>query len=209
MSNPTPTDSRVVSRWTVPLLIAALALATALVVALGWQLHQARENQRWLSQRATQPYIGMYVPHIAMASLDGASRTLGQPVGDYQVLYFFTTGCPHCRASAPLVKAIAGQLEAASGGRAEMIGVALDPAVAADAYAREHGFAFPVIASQDRRSAMLFRARNVPLLLVIGRDGRVRYARVGEINTKEGVNGVLTAVRRKEASPAGPTTKES
>lgn len=209
MSNPMPTDSRVVSRRTLPLLIAALALASALVVALGWQLHQARENQRWLSQRATQPYIGMYVPRIAMASLDGASRTLGQPERDYQVLYFFTTGCPHCRASAPLVKAIAAQLDAASEGRAEMLGVALDPAAAAGAYAREHGFAFPVIATQDRRSAMLFRARNVPLLLVIGRDGRVRYARVGAINTKEGVNGVLTAVRRKEASAAGPTTKES
>ncbi|RDZ29644.1 TlpA family protein disulfide reductase [Lysobacter silvisoli] len=187
----------------------ALALATALVVTLGWQLHNARENQRWLAKRATQPYIGMYVPRIAATTLDGAARTLGQPAADYQVLYFFTTGCPYCRASAPLVKSIAGQLDSASGGRAELIGVALDPADAAGAYAREHGFAFPIVATQDRRSAMLFRARSVPLLLVVGRDGRVRYARVGAINTKDGVNGVLTAVRRTEASAAGPTTKES
>ncbi|MGH8084598.1 MAG: peroxiredoxin family protein [Lysobacter sp.] len=191
-------------RWPLIGLVAALVLSTALVLLLALEVRQSREAQRWLAERASQPYQGMYVPRVPVTALDGSRHELGQPRGEYQVLYFFTTTCPHCRASVPLIKSIADQLDDASGGQARMLGIAHDTPEAAAAYAREHELPFPIVASQDRRTAMLFRARKVPLVMVVGRDGRVRYSRIGVLNSKEGVTGVLTAVRGTEL-PAATT----
>lgn len=189
-------------RW----LWAALVLASVLVVALGWQVGRMREDQRWLADRVTAPYVGMYVPRVALSGLDGEAIELGQPRGDSQVLFFFTTTCPYCRASLPQLKRIAQQLPQASAGGAELIGVALAPPERARAYAREHGLDFPLVAHDDRRTAALFRARKVPALLVVGRDGRVRYSHIGALNDKRTLRELLRALRptppRAAAAPA-------
>lgn len=198
-------DRAAASRRPVIVLASALVFATVLVVVLALHVRQLREDQRWLVDRATKPYVGMYVPRVPLDTLDGTRRLLGQPRAQYQVVFFFTTTCPHCRASLPLVRSIARQLDAVSGGGAEMLGVAYAAAPVAAAYAREHALPFPVIASEDRRTSMLFRARKVPLLLVIGRDGRIRYSRIGVLSSKEGVNGVLSAVRNTDRPGADPT----
>lgn len=194
-------------RWPVIVLGVALALSTALVVLLALEVRQLREDQRWLVERASEPYFGMYVPRVPVTALDGSTHHLGQPQGRFQVLFFFTTTCPHCRASLPLVKSIAGQLDRVSGGQAQMLGIAHDSPAAAAGYARRHGLPFPVVATSDRRTAMLFRARKVPLLLVVDGDGRVRYSRIGVVNSREGVTGVLSAVRNTEL-PAAASTEE-
>ncbi|WP_408950543.1 peroxiredoxin family protein [Lysobacter sp. Hz 25] len=199
MSSP-PDIETSASRSGQRLLWAALIVATALVVALGWQVGRLRNDQQWLVDRVTQPYVGMYVPRVALQSLDGRARELGQPAGDSQVVFFFTTTCPHCRASLPQLKLAASQLRAASGGGAELIGVAFASPEQTRGYADEHGLDFPLIAHDDRRTSALFRARKVPSLLVIGRDGRVRYQHVGAINSKQTLQELLRAVR-----PAPPS----
>lgn len=197
MSSP-PDTHIAVSKLGPRLLWAALALATALVLALGWQVGRMREDQRWLVDRVTQPYVGMYVPKVALTSLDGQTRELGQPRADAQVLFFFTTTCPHCRASLPQLKLAAAQLQAAAGG-VELIGVAFASPEQTATYAREHALNFPLIAHDDRRTSALFRARKVPSLLVIGRDGRVRYQHVGEINNKQTLRELLLAAQPRSA----------
>lgn len=194
MSSP-PDIETSASRSGQRLLWAALIVATALVVALAWQVGRMRNDQRWLVDRVTHPYIGMYVPRVAVRSLDGRARELGQPLGDSQVVFFFTTTCPHCRASLPQLKLAAAQLQAASGGGAELIGVAFASPEQTRRYADEHGLGFPLIAHDDRRTSALFRARKVPSLLVIGRDGRVRYQHVGAIDSKQTLRELLRAVR--------------
>ncbi|MEH6420253.1 peroxiredoxin family protein [Pseudomonas sp. CGJS7] len=200
MSSP-PDSQSPAKRLAPPLLWAALALAAALVVALGWQVGRMRADQRWLADRVTQPYVGMYVPRLALTALDGQPLELGQPRGEVQVLFFFTTTCPYCRASLPQLKLAARQLQAASGGRAELVGVAFASAERTAAYAREHALNFPLIAHDDRRTAALFRARKVPALLVIGRDGRVRYQHVGAIDDKQTLRELLLAVGAQSQSP--------
>ncbi|MBT2746905.1 MULTISPECIES: TlpA disulfide reductase family protein [unclassified Lysobacter] len=200
MSSP-PDTQNPVSRLAPRLLWAALALATALVLALGWEVGRMRADQRWLVDRVTQPYVGMYVPKVALTSLDGQTRELGQPRADTQVLFFFTTTCPHCRASLPQLKRAAGQLRAGSSGT-ELIGVAFATPAQTAAYAREHGLDFPLVAHDDRRTSALFRARKVPSLLVIGRDGRVRYQHVGAINDKQTLRELMAAAQPRPAPPA-------
>ncbi|MGH8082307.1 MAG: peroxiredoxin family protein [Lysobacter sp.] len=200
MSSP-PDSANSISRLAPHALWAALAIATALVLALAWQVSRMRADQRWLVDRVTQPYVGMYVPKLALTSLDGQPVELGQPRGDAQVLFFFTTTCPHCRASLPQLKRAAEQLRAGPA-HIELIGVAFASPAQTAAYAREHALNFPLIAHDDRRTSALFRARKVPSLLVVGRDGRVRYQHVGEINGKQTLRELMLAVQPATVQPA-------
>jgi hypothetical protein len=71
-----------------------------------------------------------------------------------------------------------------------------------------HGFDFPVATLTDRRALMLFRARNVPLLMAIDGQGRVRHSRLGVFDTTEQVQDLVAALRRTDAPAALATVKE-
>ncbi|WP_185816726.1 TlpA disulfide reductase family protein [Xanthomonas sp. SS] len=185
----------------------ALLAACALLAVLAWQNRQLREERRWFVTRTTEPYLGMYVPKIAATALDGSALTLGVPAADTQVLFFFTTTCPYCKRSAPTVVQAAQRL-AEQGGRVQVLGVCQCSPDQARRYAIEHRFPFPVTTLTDRRALMLFRARNVPSMLALDRDGRVRYARVGVFDTTERVQDLVAAVRRTEAPAALATLEE-
>ena len=68
---------------------------------------------RVLLQRATQPHAGLFVPTYAATTLDGKAVTLGA-LGQRQLLIFFRTTCPYCRASTPAFNALAERLAPAS-----------------------------------------------------------------------------------------------
>lgn len=196
-----PSDSHFAAASRPPYLLwAALALATALVVALGWQVTRLREDQRWLADRVSQPYVGMFVPQMSATALDGRPVSLGQPRGRRQVLFFFTTTCPHCRASLPQLKLAARELR--EHGDVELIGVAFAAPAQAAAYAREHDLDFPLVARDDRRTAALFRARRVPSLLVVDGDGLVRYRHVGALTGKTPLQELLQAATPSRALAA-------
>ncbi|UDI83538.1 cytochrome C biogenesis protein [Xanthomonas citri pv. mangiferaeindicae] len=60
----------------------------------------------------------------------------------------------------------------------------------------------------DRRALMLFRARNVPLLMAIDAEGRVRHSHLGVFDTTERVQDLVAALRRTDAPAAFATVKE-
>jgi len=178
-----------------------MILAAALVVVLAWQNRGLRADRDWLSDRAHYAYPGMYVPEIGVDSLQGAKIALGSPAGDFQVLFFFNETCPHCRASAPAVSALAPVLRDAFADRVALIGICECDDAAARRYADAQRFDFPVASLRDRRALMLFRAQNVPLLLAIGRDGRVRHAVQGTFSTQAQRDALLAALRRSPRPP--------
>ncbi|MCS3810241.1 peroxiredoxin [Xanthomonas arboricola] len=191
-----------------PWLWLGLLAACVLVAVLAWQNQQLRTQQQWLQTRVTAPYAGMYVPTIATTGMDGHSYTLGAAHGQPQVLFFFTTTCPYCRRSAPTIVRAARQLQANLPGRPQLLGVChCDPAQAAR-YAHVHGFDFPVVTLTDRRALMLFRARNVPLVMAVDGEGRVRHSHVGLFDTTERVQDLVAALRRTDAPAALATVKE-
>lgn len=185
----------------------ALLAACALVLVLAWQNRGLREERRWFVTRTTEPYPGMYVPRIDVPAVDGTPLTLGVPSAERQVLFFFTTTCPYCKRSAPQIVQAAQRL-AAQQPRVQVLGVCQCSPAQAQRYAAEQGFTFPVTTLTDRRAVMLFRARNVPTLLALDREGRVRYARVGVFETTERMQDLMAAVRNTEAPPALATIEE-
>ncbi|MEZ0470264.1 TlpA family protein disulfide reductase [Luteimonas salinilitoris] len=192
-----------------PVLPIALLLSLALVAVLAWQNRELRTQRDWLAERATRPYYGMYVPAVPVEGLHGEALTLGGVSGDFQVLYFFTPQCPYCLASAPMVRVLAGRLDDAFGERVQMIGVGDAEAGALAGYVREHGFDFPVAAVADRRALMLFRGNSVPLVLVIGADGRVLHSHLGTIDTMDQVGSILAAMRTDTPPAAAMQTRST
>jgi peroxiredoxin len=147
-----------------------------------------------LEQRAFLPYAGMVVPAVQATTLAGDTVTIGDPPAESrQVLLFFTTTCGFCRQTLPAWQRIADTLRATR--EAEIISISLDSALApADSLLRI-GFTFPVIELADPRLRSLYRAKSVPLTLVIGDGGRVLHARLGALTTQNAVDSVLQAVR--------------
>ncbi len=161
------------------------------------------EQNRVLARRAVEPRAGLFVPAYRAATLDGSTVVLGQ-LGQRQVLVFFNTTCPYCRASTPAWNAVAERL----GDRPEITvyGIALDSTEAAKTYAAEHRLAFPVISQPDPRLVALYRVSSVPLILVLNEDGRMTYARLGALESAAAVDSVVTAAQARPpvAEKPGP-----
>lgn len=184
----------------------ALLAASALVALLGWQNRGLRADRDWLTDRAVYAYPGMYVPVVEATGLDGAKLALGAPSGERQILFFFNHTCKYCRASAPTVAATARAIKNEFGDRVAVIGVCQCDATQAAAYVRAQGFDFPVALLNAPRELMLYRARDVPLLLAIDRDGRVRHAVQGVFDAKGQVDDLFAELRSRDV-PLQPRTR--
>jgi peroxiredoxin len=169
----------------------ALAVAAALVVALGMRVRALNRENDALFLRATRPYAGMYVPAFTTRSLDGGAVTVASPARR-QVLFVFTTTCPFCRTSIPAWTRIGRAAEAAYG-RGGAVGLSLDGVDSTLAYVRAHGLAYPVARFPDARTRSLYRSRTVPVTLVVDSTGRVVFSRIGEVREGMESDSVLAA----------------
>jgi len=165
------------------------------------QQNQALADQnRLLIRRAVEPHAGLFVPTYEAATLDRVPVTLGA-LGHRQLLLFFRTSCPYCRASTPAWNTLAERLQTHP--EIAVYGVALDAAEAAKAYAAERQLRFPVIARPDPRLVGLYRVSSVPLILVLNENGRMAYARLGVLDSPRAVDSVVAAAPTPAASPNG------
>lgn len=193
-----------VSRRLAPLaLSAALLTACALVVVLAQKNRALRGQVSHLATAVGADYAARFVPAVSARSLDGAEVVLGAPTSGAQILYFFTPTCPHCRASVPAIRALA---KAAAGH--QLVGVVEARPEEAAEYARSADFGFPIARLPDDRARALFRARDVPMLLVVDGGGHVHYRRVGALS-HEHVQAALAAAAPLATSSLSPSTTRS
>lgn len=186
----------------IPLL--ALGVAAVMLVALSSENRRLRGQATELYRRSVELHVGLPVPAIDTRGIDGAPLPVGAPgEGERQALFFFTTTCPYCLASLPAIQRIADAATADS--TTVLYGVALDSMPAAREYVEEHELRFPVGVASDRRLAALYRVRRVPLIAVIGPDGRVVYTREGALNDAAAVDSVKAVLRPSSAAQAPPT----
>nr|WP_228736394.1 TlpA disulfide reductase family protein [Xanthomonas euvesicatoria] len=180
-----------------PWLRVGVMVACVLCFLLSWQNRQLRLQQQVLQERARGPYEGMYVPQVEVTDGKGLRHMLGSPEAQVQVLFFFTATCPYCKRSASTVLRAAHQLQASLANPPQVLGVCNCDAAQAAKFAQLHGFDFPVVTLSDKRELALFRALQVPTLIAIDGQGRVRYSHVGVFNTMERVNELAAALRHK------------
>ncbi len=168
-------------------------MALVLVGVLGTQNRSLERRYFALAEQARLPYRGLTVPAFDAATLAGDSVRIGESrEGSAQILFFFTTTCPYCKATLPAWNRIAS--EAGSQGKVAIYGIQLDSAQAGLEYAESYSLSFPLVTLPDPRIRQWYRVRLVPTTVVLDRTGMVVYARGGEITARETIDSVLAAV---------------
>jgi len=190
-----------VKRQAVPLkriarlaLLIALAAAAVLILALAQEKQSLEARYGKLVARIQHPHAGMYVPVVHAPSVGGDSFVIGETgEGERQVLVVFSMTCGYCDASVAAWETIAAQLAEESGVR--VFGVSRDSLEATRAYVEDHGLSFTVVTFTEPRIRALYRLQAVPQTLILNKDGRVIYARLGAVESEAAVDSVLAAAR--------------
>ncbi len=176
----------------------ALVAALALVVTLAYQKRSLRAQYADLVRRVAEPHPGIFVPTFSTHTLGGAPVTIGAAAsGRQQVLLVFTTTCPYCRASIPAWQQLAEVIDTIKEPATETIGISLDSVGPTQHYVQENRLNYPVLLFPEFKLQLLYRARAVPLVMVLDATGRVIYSRLGPITDSSAADSVLSAVRMR------------
>lgn len=116
---------------------------------------------------------GQAAPDFALRSLGGPNLRLSEYRGEVVLVNFWATWCGPCREEMPLLEQIYKQYHPVG---FELLGVNIDDAGshAAD-MARNLGVSFPVLLDEAKTVSKLYNVDTMPMTLLIGRDGTVRY----------------------------------
>ena len=153
---------------------AAALLAAALLAACG----------EGAPQLATVE-VGRPAPAYEARTLDGDTASLAALRGAPVLLNIWATWCHPCRTEIPELERL-HQQHAARGLR--IVGVSIDAGgedAAVREFAAEYGMTFPVWRDADGRVSTLFDAIGVPATYLIGRDGTLRWRKVGPIAERD------------------------
>lgn len=118
-------------------------------------------------------------PSLAAVTLEGDSVSLAELRGAPVLLNVWATWCAPCRQEIPELQALHEQ-HAADGLR--VIGVTVDSRSAAEdvrTFIEEFGMTYEVWWDPDQTSVSKFRAIGVPLTVLIGPEGRIRWRHLG------------------------------
>jgi peroxiredoxin len=168
----------------------ALAAALVLVVVLARQQQTLRARYDDLNRRFQTPHAGMFVPTFRAATIGGDSVTIGRVGGGgRQLLLFLTTTCSYCIQSLASWRELATRCDSVSG--VDVYAVSLDSVPETQLYLQRHGLSVAAAFFPERKLAILYRVRNVPVTMVVDSVGRVLYARRGVFEGRAARDSVL------------------
>ena len=144
--------------------------------------------QEALEGRVLLP-VGAFLPVMHGQTLDGAAITLGATTaGRSQVIIGIQAACPVCREMMPQLRAMADSL--AASGDHDVVWVSLSSRDSTAAYVAEHGIRQDVFLAADERTSVLLGIRAVPTLVIVDREGRVRYRHAGQFASSAAADSV-------------------
>lgn len=182
-------------RTTIGLYASATVVGFVLVLILALQNRSLKSDLHQMTDESRQPHVGLWLPSVALSSLDGQKLHIGMPkrVGGYQILYFFSPSCTHCARSMPALNRIARRIRAVDSG-VELIGITNAPDAETEVFIRKHNVDFPITRLPDARATHLFRVVAWPLVYVVDAAGQARYAAIGAIESDSDVNRILASL---------------
>jgi len=162
---------------------------------MNWRLHGAWLTAAalmlgggyWLGHRGIQKQAG--APHhrhhaqrlhLALADLNGKTRSLADWPAKVYLINFWAPWCPPCRAEIPLLKKVAQE------GKTQglvVIGVALDRKTAVADFVHAHHIDYPVLLGGETGLQMLAEFGDmqgaIPFSLFVSPHGRILTGRLG------------------------------
>ncbi len=176
------------------LTTTAVVASMVLIAVLTYQNRSLKSDLAHFLLSTVQAHEGMVVPGFLATTLSGDSVTIGGLDAGMQILFFFNTSCPYCRASIDGWNRVAQAVEDSDS--VKVFGVVLDSARAAQKYALDHELQFPVAVIPERRLAQLYRINRIPLTLVVDGAGRVAFAKAGELVEETAIDSIISLANR-------------
>jgi peroxiredoxin len=112
-------------------------------------------------------------PDFALKSMQGQNLRLSELRGEIVLVNFWTSRCGTCRDQLLALQSLL-HAHADAGVRLLSVNFDSDPHRARD-FVAGAGLEFPVLLDARRDVSRLYSVRNIPLLLLIDRDGHVRH----------------------------------
>jgi peroxiredoxin len=122
----------------------------------------------------TYRFIGQTAPDFALRSASGPNVRLSEHRGEVVLLAFWGSRCGQCGAQLASLGRIYATYQSA--GLAAIAVNVDDNQTAASAFAAAHPASFPVLLDPAKSVSRSFRVDNLPMLLLIDRAGKIRYA---------------------------------
>ncbi|NLV42403.1 MAG: TlpA family protein disulfide reductase [Candidatus Hydrogenedentes bacterium] len=147
--------------------IGTLLLAIAVVV---WLLY------RMFFQPG--PLAGQEAPPFTLPTLDGTSVSLDDHLGkDVILLDFWATWCPPCRDLIPDIAEIAAEY-GPKGVTVYAVNLG-EPPQRVKNFLESEGLSLPMLLDTKKTAGALYQVSGIPRVLIIGKDGVVRYDQAG------------------------------
>lgn len=182
---------------------AVAMLATVISLGLSFQVRSllaSRAEVRRLREDMRHLHPGQHVPTVRAATLTGDSVTIGETSpGRSQVLIFFTTTCPYCRATLPAWRDLTRSLLADSAGRHDVYWVSLSSPDSTREYVKDHAIAAPVAFLPDKKVRRVYGVHGVPVTVVLDARGRVLHTRRTVLATAASIDSVMLMAERANA----------
>lgn len=159
--------------------IAAIALVLACVFLLGLTHDYRTLHSRYQEfvSRFSSPFPGMWFPVAWVLSLDGAAVCLGSGGSAAQMILFSGADCTDCPRALQTVDSLYGGLT--SSDILDAVVVFFADNETATLLVDSLGIGLPVVSLAHPRWEEVFRVRDVPQLVIVDQDGRVRVSRRG------------------------------
>ncbi len=129
--------------------------------------------------------VGQARPDFILPDLLGTARAAKEWDGKVVALNFWATWCPPCKREIPSFNALQKELGAAG---LQFVGIAIDESKAVTDYTQETAIDYPVLVSEDEGMRTAQRYGNMagilPYTVIIDRQGRIAFARYGELSEK-------------------------
>lgn len=127
-----------------------------------------------------RPWTGGATPPLALADVEGRPHRIEDYRGKVVLVNFWATWCEPCRDEMPSMNRLRASL---AGKPFEVLAVNLGESDArVRKFVEQLPLGFPVLMDRDSGAAKAWRARILPASFLLGPDGRIRYAVLGELD---------------------------
>ena len=131
------------------------------------------------SAQELKPWSGA-TPPLELADLEGKRHRLADYRGKVVLVNFWATWCVPCREEMPSIERLRASLE---GRPFAVLAVNLaEPESRIQKFLDAVPLRFAVLLDRDTQTTRAWQAKVLPATYIVGRDGKIRYRHVGELD---------------------------